>query len=132
MITQATLDRVAMLQNQLHNAIVEETRNLYNKRSTNMNTILRKAGQVAKKVNEVVIKPVQSMMAFAHKTGRIHICVQCAAEYFNNEPTTCDHCKGETFIMSSSLAKVDETLALYRAAHPVEVIDGTTGHVAHA
>lgn len=94
--------------------------------------LLRKAGQVAKKVNKVVVKPVQSMMAFAHKTGRIHICVKCTAEYFNEQPTTCDHCDGTDFIMSSSLSKVDETLALHRAAHPVEVIDGTTGHQAHA
>lgn len=94
--------------------------------------ILRKAGQVVLKVNKVVIKPVTSMMGFAHKTGRIHICTQCSAEYFNEQPLTCNHCEGKSFIMSSSLAKVDETLALHRAAHPVEVIDSTTGHVAHA
>ena len=90
MLSQATLDRVHMLQQQLHEAIVEENRKPKQPKEAPMNTILRKAGHVAKKVNTIVTKPLQSMMGML-KSNEIHICGKCGAEYFDAQPESCEH-----------------------------------------
>jgi len=76
-----------------------------------MNTILRKAGQVAQKVN----KTVNPMVGFFKKSNQIHICCKCGAEYFGDKIDTCqmgkfvgDPCGSTQFRTANSLSKAKE------------------------
>lgn len=118
MISQASLNRIHTLQQQLHEAIVEEHRAPKQPKEAIMkSTILRKAGHAVKKVNTIVTKPLQSMMGML-KSNEIHICGKCGAEYFGAQPESCEHtvrgnvagdpCGSMHFMTVNSLAEAKE------------------------
>lgn len=104
MSTKSMLERVHRLQQQLHEAIVEDARNerkLNDIRSNTMNVMNSNTGN--------------KMMAMLN--SQIHVCDKCASEHHGPCPTECTFCKKSMSFttvstLSAASARVAEILAI--------------------